>query len=195
MLKNKSWPPKNCIKVIEAEGVPVCAILERKTKDDFLGYQALNRHHPVEACKYFAEAVKKKEQNEIIFFNFAAALFDLGDKERAAQMLQRGLEINPESETLLMFQANLLLEKGETPAAVDLYQKLIRLNPKSFDAYIALAKIWTNQEAYPKARELLKSCLVIHPAFKAAIIGLADTYRKTNPGMARKYDELAKSYP
>ncbi len=195
LLKNKSWPPKNCIKVIEAEGVPVCAILERETKDDFLGYQALKQHHPVEACKYFAEAVKKKEQNEIIFFNFAAALFDLGDKERAAQMLQRGLEINPESETLLMFQANLLLEKGETPAAVDLYQKLIRLNPKSFDAYIALAKIWTNQEAYPKARELLKSCLVIHPAFKAAIIGLADTYRKTNPGMAKKYDELAKSYP
>ena len=195
LFKNKNWPPKNCIKVIEAEGVPICAILKRKTKDDYLGYQAYIQHHPAEAVKYFEEVVKNDTQDEIIFFNFAAVLCDLGDKERAAQILQQGLKINPESELILMFQANLLLEKGKTQDAADLYQKLIRLNPKSFDAYVALAKIWTNQEAYPKARELLKSCLVIHPSYKAAIIGLADTYRKTNPEIAKKYDELAKSYP
>ena len=29
-LKNKSWPPANAIHVIYADGIPVCAVLERK---------------------------------------------------------------------------------------------------------------------------------------------------------------------
>lgn len=228
LLKNNLWPPRNSLKVIEVYGVPVCAVLKRETKDDFLGYQAYKNHQPEEAVKYFESALQKEEKgdpsmpsknygnyptdsekhaglnpqfkgklfsDEIIFFNFAAALCDLGDKEQALQTIARGLAVNPESEPLLMFQANLLLEKGETQAAADLYRKLIALNPKSFDAYVALAKIWTAREAYQEARALLKSCLVIHPSCKAAITGLADTYRKSDPEIAKKYDELAKSYP
>jgi hypothetical protein len=31
----------------------------------------------------------------------------------------------------------------------------------------------------------------MNPKFKPAIIAMADTYRKTNPDVAKKYDELA----
>ncbi len=42
-----------------------------------------------------------------------------------------------------------------------------------------------------KARTLLRECLSINPEYKPAITGLADTYRKTDPEIAKKYDEMA----
>jgi hypothetical protein len=38
---------------------------------------------------------------------------------------------------------------------------------------------------------LLKECLRINPGYKPAILVLADTYRETDPGIAKKYDEMA----
>ncbi len=191
LLKNGNWPPKNSIKVIETDGVPVCAVLKRETKADFLGYQEFNQHQPDDAVKYFEEAVKKNGQDEIIFFNFASVFYNLGDKEKAFVLLKKGLEINPECELILMFQANILAEMGDQDGAADLYQKLIGINRKYFDAYPALAKILVRQKKEKKARELLKSCLTMNPGFKPAIVGLADSYRISDPEVAKKYDELA----
>jgi len=41
--------------------------------------------------------------------------------------------------------------------------------------------------------KLLRSCLYIKPDFKPAIKGAADTYRKSDPGIAEKYDKLLNS--
>jgi hypothetical protein len=44
-----------------------------------------------------------------------------------------------------------------------------------------------------RARNLLRTCLTINPWYKPAIIALADTYRNTNPDIAKKYDDLANT--
>ena len=108
-------------------------------------------------------------------------------------LLQRGLEINPGCEKILMFRANIFANDGDTARAAELYQKLISINRKYFDAYPALAKIRTGNKEYKKARELLKACLVMYPGFREAIVGMADSYRSTDPDIAKKYDELAKT--
>jgi hypothetical protein len=193
LLKNKVWPPKNSIKIIEAEGVPICAVLKRENKTDLLGYQAYNKGQNEEAIKYFEEAVKKEDQDELIFFNFASVCYGMGDQEKVLSLLQKGLEINPENDRILMFQANIYAGKGDVSKAAELYQSVIRVNRKNFDAYPALARIMVSQKEVKKARELLKSCLTMSPGFKEAIIGLADSYRATDPEVARKYDELVKT--
>ena len=40
---------------------------------------------------------------------------------------------------------------------------------------------------------MLTTCLDMNPRYKPAIIALADTYRDSNPDIAKKYDELADS--
>lgn len=193
LLKNKVWPPNNSIKTIEANGVPVCAVLKRENKHDLLGFQAYFGGQNKEAVKYFEEVIKKEDQDELIFFNFASVCYGMGDPVKALSLLQKGLEINPESDRILMFQANIYAEKGDVSRAAELYQKVIQVNRKNFDAYPALAKILVKQNELKKARELLKSCLIMSPSFKEAITGLADSYRSTDPEVARKYDELAKT--
>ena len=193
LLRNKNWPPENFIKIIEADGVPICTILKRENRNDFLGSRATVNNHFEDAVRYFEEAVKNNCRDELIFFNFASVCYNLGDTLRAKTLLQKGLEINPECESILMFQANIFCSEGNSGKAADLYQEVIRLNRKYFDAYLALAKIRMNQKEMKQARVLLKSCLMIHPGFREAIICLADTYRTSDPEVAGKYDELAKT--
>ena len=192
LLRNKIWPPKNSIKIIEADGIPICAVVKRENKSDFGGYLAFLQHRPEESVKNFEEHLKKDCQDELIFFNFASVCYSMGDKEKAMSLLQKGLGINPEGEQIMMFQANILAEKGEQAKAAELYEKLISLNSKYFDAYPALAKILVDRKELKKARQLLKTCLTMQPGFKAAYTGLADSYRITDPEVARKYYELAR---
>ena len=195
LLKNGSWPPKNAIKIINADGIPICAILKRENKCDLLGYQAYNRNSLQEATKFFEDAIKKGCQDEIIFYNFASVCYKSGDKEKATALLQKGLEINPDCERILMLQANIFAEEKKFDQAAELYQRVIRVNRKYFDAYPSLAKIWISQGEYKKARKLLKDCLMMSPKNKAAILALADSYRKTDPDVAKKYEELALQLP
>ena len=192
LLKNGVWPPKNAIKIIEADGIPICAVVKRETKDDFRGYRASQEGHPEESLKYFESALQKECQDELIFFNFASVCYGLGDKEKTSSLLQKGLEINPDCEPILHFQANLLAEKGDSDKAAALYERLIGLNRKYFDAYPPLAKILMERKELKKARELLKSCLTMNPGFKAAYAALADSYRASDPVIAKKYAELAR---
>ncbi|MCK9638330.1 MAG: hypothetical protein M0R39_00350 [Prolixibacteraceae bacterium] len=192
LLTNKMWPPKNSIKIIYADDIPICAVVKRESKRDFLGYLSIQQEHLEEAVKYFEEAVKKDCQDELIFFNFASVYYTVSDKVKAMSLLQKGLEINPESEQILMFQANIYAENGEKEKAATLYKQVIGLNRKYFDAYPPLAKILVERKELKEARALLKSCLTMNPGFKAAYAALADSYRVSDPEVAKKYDELAK---
>lgn len=191
-LKNKTWPPNNTIKTIEVDGVPICAVLKRETKDDFLGYLASQRHQNEESVKFFEEVPIKECQDEIVFFNFASVCYSMGEKDKALSLLQNGLGIHPDCEQILMFQANIYAEKGDQAKAAKLYEQVISLNRKYFEAYPLLAKILLVQNDWKKARSLLKSCLMMNPGFKPAYAGLADSYRATDPEVAKKYDELAR---
>ena len=90
-LRSKIWPPENSIHNIYADKVPVCAIIERKSKDDYAGYIALNEGRNKDAIGYFEKALKIDDRDEMIFYNFAAALYNDGQYLKADSFLKRGL--------------------------------------------------------------------------------------------------------
>jgi tetratricopeptide (TPR) repeat protein len=191
-LINKTWPPDNAIKVIYADGVPVCAILERKTKDDLYGYEALQTGKTNDALKLFEQALKINDKDEMIYFNFASALFDDGQTEKADSALMRCLEINPDFDLALMYLGNIAAVQNQIDEAVTYYEKIIATNRKYFEAYVELSKLIVKKDVM-KARNLLWTCLAMSPRFKPAIIALADTYRVSDPEIAKKYDDLANT--
>jgi hypothetical protein len=191
-LKNKLWPPSNAIHIIYAENVPVCAILERKTKDDYAGYMALTEGRNKEAAGYFEKALKTDDRDEMIFYNFGASLFRDGQYLKADSVLKKGLEINPEFEPLLMYLGNIAQSQNKEDEAIAYYDRVIKADRKYFEAYVKMAELLTEKDVM-KARSLLKACLDMSPRFKPAIKALANTYRKSDPGIAKKYDDLAES--
>jgi len=190
MLKNKTWPTSDAIHIVYADSIPVCAVLERKTKADYEGYMALEEGRNKDAITYFEEALKYNDEDEMIFYNFARALFNEGETAKGDFVLNKALEINPEFEPVLMYMGNIARDQGEEDKAVEYYRKIIEINSKYFAAYIEMAEILCKKDIQ-KARELLRTCLTINPGYKPAIITLADTYRNSDPDIAEKYDKLA----
>jgi hypothetical protein len=189
-LKNNLWPPSNSIKIIYADDVPVCAVLERKTKSDYLGYMALEDSNNSQAISYFREALKVDDNDEMIFYNFAGALYNSGDYLQADSVLKKGLELNPDFELILMYLGNIAKSQGRNEDAIGFYERLISVNRKYFSAYVEVSGIYAEEDP-GKARQLLRKCLTLNPNYKPAIVALADTYRKSDPDIAKKYDELA----
>jgi tetratricopeptide (TPR) repeat protein len=190
-LKNGTWPPGNTIKIIYADSVPICAILERKSHNDYMGYTALNDGRVKDAVRYFSQT-PDDVGDEMIFYNFARALYDDGQFLKADSLLRKALVLNPEFEPALMFLGNIAKKNGRKEEAVDYYRTLIRVNRKYFEAYVELAGLLAENDVL-KARAILRDCLTLNPRYRPAISLLAGTYRQSDPDVAEKYYELLKS--
>jgi tetratricopeptide (TPR) repeat protein len=191
-IRNGNWPPKNAIQVIYADSVPICAVLERKSRDDFNGFRLLSEGNYSEAVKSFEKALISDCCDEMIFYNFAAALYNLGEKQKADSLLKESLKVNPDFEPSLMYLGNIAKLEKDDITAIRYYERVIEANSKYFEAYVELAGLIEEQDLM-KARRLLRTCLTMNPLYKPAIMALADTYRKNDPEIASKYDKLADS--
>ena len=191
-LKNKIWPPENAIHIIYADKVPICAIMERRSKDDFSGYNALSEGRNKAAIDYYKNVFLVDDGDEMIFYNFAAALYNDGQYLKADSVLKRGLEINPDFEPILMYLGNIARAQNKPDEAIRYYERVIGANRKYFEAYVGLSELLISSDV-TRARELLRTCLTMSPRYKPAIIALADTYRNSDPEIAKKYDDLANT--
>jgi len=191
-LKNNIWPPKNAIHIIYADKIPVCAVIERKSKDDYYGYNALNEGKSKDAIGFFEKVLQVDDKDEMIFYNFATALYNDGQYQKADSVLKKGLEINPDFELILMYIGNIARSQNKTDEAIVYYQRLIKANRKYFEAYVGLSQLLIGKDI-ERARTLLRTCLTMSPRYKPAIVAMADTYRISNPDIAKKYDDLANS--
>ncbi|MBW6499978.1 MAG: hypothetical protein K0B05_01160 [Bacteroidales bacterium] len=191
-LRNGIWPPGNAIHLIYADAVPVCAVLERRSKNDYYGYEALNSGQTGKAIEYFEKAIRDDDRNEMIFYNFAAALYTDGQSGRADSLLRKGLEVNPGFEPIIMYLGNIAAAEGRNDEAIMFYERVTGINRKYFQAYVALSGLVAENDIR-KARSILRECLVLNPQYKPAVEALADTYRQSDPEIAGKYDELARS--
>ena len=52
-LKRNLWPPSNTIHTITADGIPVCAVIERVTKDDLEGFRELKKANYIKSAHLF----------------------------------------------------------------------------------------------------------------------------------------------
>lgn len=189
MLKNRLWPPANSIHTVLADGIPVCAVIERVTKDDFRGIGELKKGDNIKSALLFQKAIELDPQNELICYKFAESLIASGEADKARQMLVKALAINPEFEKALELSGDLAVKNKQPEEAAGYYQRVIQANRKYFSVYPRLASVYagTNPE---KARKVLRDCLKINSHYKPALRSMAETYRKTDPEIAAKYDRL-----
>ncbi len=189
LLTKKTWPPANTIHTIFADGVPVCAVIERVTKDDFYGIQELKRGEYIKSALLFEKASLQDPQNELICYKFAESLAGQEKFDEAEKQLDKSLAIHPEFDQALVLKGDFELRRGNKISAVSFYEKAIIGNRKNFSVYPKLAAIYAETNVN-MARKVLGNCLEINPRYKPALQSMADLYRKTNPDLAAKYDKL-----
>jgi tetratricopeptide (TPR) repeat protein len=188
-LKNKTWPPSNTIHTITVDGIPVCAVIERLTKDDLEGLRELEKGNNIKSALLLQKAIDTDPQNEWICYKFAELLANQNLNDQAVKMFEKCLSINPEFEPALVILGNRSLIGNDNQKAAMYFEKAIVANRKYFNAYVQLASVYASTNV-DQARKVLKDCLSINPHYKPALQGMADTYRKSAPNVAKRYDEL-----
>ncbi len=188
-LKSGEWPPKDALKVIYADEVPISAIVNRKSKLDYRGYIALQQGNTKESIDCFREVLSIISDDEMIFYNFAVALEKEGESELADSALLMSLRLNPDFEPALMYMGMREGARGNYLDAIGYYKKLIAVNRKYFEAYVSLAEIVAEDDV-SEARRILRDCLNVNPDYRPAIQALADSYRQTDPEIAKKYEQI-----
>jgi hypothetical protein len=172
-LKNMVWPPSNTIHTIFADGIPICAVIERVTKDDLGGILEQDKGDNIKSALLFQNAIQFDPQNELICYKFAEVLFANGEKERANQMLTKCLEINPDYEKALVLLGDEALKDGEVQKAAGFYERTIQANKKFYRVYPKLAGIYAETNVL-KSRRILKDCVKLNSKYEPALKALAD---------------------
>lgn len=191
-LKNNTWPPSNTIHTVKAEGVPLCAVLKRSTKEDLSGLRVLEKGDYIKSVHLLKKAIEQDPQNEWIIYKFAQSLAHQNRNKEAVEALKQSLTVHPEFEPSLMMLAEQAIRDNDDTLAASYYKKVIRANRKYLEAYVQLAGIYSETNV-AMARKVLKDCLKVKSRYKPALKAMADTYRKSQPEVARKYDQLINS--
>jgi tetratricopeptide (TPR) repeat protein len=192
-LRKNNFPPEGTIHTVLVDGVPMCAVVARKSKLTVKGARAFEDEDYAQAADYYRGALKFYKNDEHIYYKLGKSLSLSGRNQEALEVVNQALVINEMYEPALKLAGQLKTEKGDYDAARKDFEKLIRSNKKYFSAYVELAKILIKEGQSKEARETLKACLMINSRYKPAIITLGDTFRESNPEIASKYYELANS--
>jgi len=192
-LRRNHFPPEGTIHTVLVDGVPMCAVVARRSKLALEGSRAFENDDYAQSAKLYKAALNFYKNDEHIWFKLAKSLSLLGRNQDALDAVHHALAINEMYEPALKLAGQLKMEQGDLQAARLDFEKLIQANQKYFSAYVELAKILTKEAQPDEAREILRACLRINSRYKPAIVALGDTFRESDPEIASKYYELANS--
>ncbi len=192
LLKNGSFPPEGTIHTVEVDGVPVCAVVKRKSKEGKKGKAAYLKKDYETALAHYNESLKSYKKDGHLYYRAAKCLYLLGNKEDALETLEKSFKVNPVYEPSLKLAGVIHKENRNTRKAKDYFYNLIEVNRKYVSAYVELAEIYFPENPN-RARELLKEALKLNPRYRPAVEALADTYQETHPGIVDRYREHLNS--
>ncbi|MFN8481548.1 MAG: O-antigen ligase family protein [Anaerolineae bacterium] len=115
------------------------------------------------ALKYYAEAQSLSPNSVVIMDQTASAYLDMGQTDKAMEILQKSLAIDPTyAETYLQLMA-LYAIKNDTPNLLNAYQKAVQAAPKSADPHLAMADQYRQQKEWDKALDAYQRAITADP--------------------------------
>ena len=117
-------------------------------------------------------------------YGLILAVAQPGERARAAEALQKAIDLGSRSPEVRSKLADLRLQQGQVSAAIDLYKEAIQIEPSYRPAYLDLARAYLMSNDVDKAYEILDRLLKIDPGNDAARQGwlkLAPTPDEAKP--------------
>lgn len=118
------------------------------------------------ALKYYEGGLEKQKGSPDVYIKIAEIYFSLGQKEKARDILFKGLDIFPESLKLLDKIGMYYFREKNYKLAVDIFKKSLKINPKHPTAPIRkanLASAYYKMGAVKKAIHYWEECLKVMP--------------------------------
>jgi tetratricopeptide (TPR) repeat protein len=171
------------------------ALLEKSVQDapelyGTLGqvYQDAGRWN--EAARAFAGAVEERPQSLPLRAQWATALLNLGDAQRAREVLEAGSAGNSRNQRALYLLSEAQRRTRDFAAAEVTARKLIALDARALGGPRQLAAIFLDQAQYQKIVALLEPIVTARLRAADAADLSSDTFRSTYFDLATAYEKL-----
>ena len=143
-----------------------------------------------DASKAFQAAVQKRPQSLPLRAQWATALLNVGDAQRARQVLEEGAAGNSRSSRALYLLSEAQRRTRDHAAAEVTARRLIALEPRGLGGPRQLAQIFRDQREHQKIVTLLEPIVTARLAAADAADLSSDTFRGTYFDLASAYEAL-----
>lgn len=193
-LKRKIWPPKNTIHTIDVDGYPICAVIKRKNKFDYLGYEALKNNNISLGIHYLTKAIQDDPNNEIAHLNLAQVWISIKNYDAAIQTANKCLAVYPNYDRALNILGVAYMRKGDLQNALAAFNQITKVNFKYYTAYYNMAVVYARMNNIDAAIRYAQETLKYNNRYKQAYLLLAELFKKKgNNAQAEKYLQTANS--
>jgi predicted O-linked N-acetylglucosamine transferase (SPINDLY family) len=148
------------------------------------------------AAAHFTAAVESRPAFNYARRDLCRALFETGQKERAKEVILRGLALDPACIDFHYYLGNLHLEERELVSAVACYRKVLELQPDHAGVYANLGQAAIEQGDLDAAVDWYRKACALAPDSADAISGLlfaSSAHPHSSPdaylAQARRYGE------
>jgi len=176
-LNKNIWPPSNTIETIKVDGVPVCAILERKDRSDLRGHQLMNSGLAAQAIPWFKLAIKNDSKYELAYLNLANVYLSTGNNDSAIIAASSCLKYYPNYDLALNTLGMAYMNLGRSEDAFKVFKKNMSKNPKNVVSYYYCGLIYAQIQDYETALKYLDKAIKVNASYKPSYILLAQIYQ------------------
>ena len=177
-LRKNLWPPKNTIHEVKVDDVPICAVVERKNKEDFYGYQELDKKQYPLAIPTLQQAVQFDPRNEAALLDLAKAYMDVGQSDTALMYIDQCLKVYPDYDKALNLMGIAYMSKNDLNTAISVFMRITKVNPKYVSAYYNLGYVYKLMNNPTLAIDYLKQAIYVNKNYTPTYYLLADILRQ-----------------
>lgn len=124
LLQNGLWPPKNAVYVVEAGGVPLCAVLKRTSNASVEAYKAFEDKNYELAVQKYEEYLKTDEYDENVYRFYAISLASIGRLPDAIAATEHAIKLDPSRPDFYEMLYLLYNQTGNTQKAQEAYRRM-----------------------------------------------------------------------
>ncbi|OYU97734.1 MAG: hypothetical protein CFE21_05450 [Bacteroidetes bacterium B1(2017)] len=209
-LQNGSFPPKGTVYTVEADGVPLAAVVKRENYNMPLGYLATDKQNFDSAIYYFENAVRYAPKDEETWRMLGFSLINRGRMDSAELMLKKAIEIYPENFTAYSNMGLVYFNKKQFQKATEMFAKSTAYKENVTESYYYSALAYLNLSDYQNAIKQLEMAVKHNASIPEVYYYLGKSYDVTgnlqkssenyqlaislNPNMAQAWGDLANVF-
>lgn len=209
-LRSSHFPPKNTVKTIDVDGVPICIILKREDKTDFQAAKLKNSNQLDSAILLYHQALALNPDNLGALLGIGECYVRTNRPDSALVYLNHYHEIDAESEMANYMRAYAHVYKQDIQGALDILHNIEEHNPKYAGAYNLAINLYLQQRDFTNAKKQFMKVIDVDrmdDSFvklwlqycQAQNIDQNNAYRQLYKAMAKSYEkrgmkEQAKQY-
>jgi tetratricopeptide (TPR) repeat protein len=194
-LTTGNWPPPETIHTIDVDGVPVAAILKRKTKKDLEGFNLWKDKKYEEAKAAFLASLQEYPGNDLVWEKMAEIYSAENKPDSVLYACSKVLARDPGNVNIYEMAGQIYLKQGKTDSAIQLYKGLEKYDASYshfFTAY-AYAVKGNISAAYSEIDNAIDADASNQSAYKLGIQIAQQTKNKAKE--EEYYDRARKEFP